>query len=312
MTVRVRDFAASDADAAVAVMREVVPYLVTTPSAFAWQIDHTVPEERYRVFVAELDGRVAGIVRANLIVRLPGRANVVAFVPPACRGQGIGAALASAGEAHVLAALGGSGTIGGWVSDDRQSVEFAERRGYRRHEAVEFRSVRLDGMAVPDSAVEPLPAGVTLRTGQYFDADPRPVYDLDVQAWRDVPSNAGAVPMPYDAWLAHSWRRPDVDRALTTVVLVVGVAAAYTIAQTDRTDRYWSSMTGTGSAFRGRGLATLAKRESLRRAREAGYRIAYTANDAANAPMIAVNEKLGYRYAATQWRYRREVATSAS
>jgi RimJ/RimL family protein N-acetyltransferase len=309
MTVRVREFAPADARDAVAVLAEVVPFLVTTPEAFAWTLEHAAAEERHRVFVAELDGRVAGIVRAQLVVRFPGRANVIAFVPAAGRCRGVGAALADAGEAHVRDALGGAGAVGSWVADDPGSKAFAERRGYARLEAVEFRAVPLADAPLPGPAP---PAGVTLRPGTAFEADPRPIYELELQAARDVPSNVGAADTPYDSWLGHSWRRPDIDRSLSTVVLVDGVPAAYTIAQTDGGDRYWSSMTGTGGAFRGRGLATLAKLDSLRRARDAGYRIAYTANDATNGPMIAVNEKLGYRHAATQWRYRRELPTPAS
>jgi hypothetical protein len=87
-------------------------------------------------------------------------------------------------------------------------------------------------------------------------------------------------------------------------VLVDGEPAAYTAAQADRGDRYWSAGTATRRAYRGRGLALLAKAESLRRARDAGNRIAYTANDAANAPMLVVNRRPGYRPAATQWRHR--------
>jgi hypothetical protein len=43
------------------------------------------------------------------------------------------------------------------------------------------------------------------------------------------------------------------------------------------------------------------KSAALTRAREAGFSTAYTGNDAANAPMLAVNEWLGYRASSTVW-----------
>ena len=66
-------------------------------------------------------------------------------------------------------------------------------------------------------------------------------------------------------------------------------------------DRAWSDMTPTVPTHRGRHLALAAKSAALRRAAAAGVRAAYTANDGANRPMLAVNERLGYRPVATQW-----------
>ncbi|MFD0786750.1 GNAT family N-acetyltransferase, partial [Micromonospora azadirachtae] len=38
-----------------------------------------------------------------------------------------------------------------------------------------------------------------------------------------------------------------------------------------------------------------------------GVRLAYTSNDEANAPMLAVNARLGYRPVAAQWSCLREL-----
>ena len=66
-------------------------------------------------------------------------------------------------------------------------------------------------------------------------------------------------------------------------------------------------MTGTARAHRGRGLAKLAKTDSLHRARAAGHTDAVTGNDAGNGPMLAINKWLGYEIRATEVQHVREL-----
>jgi hypothetical protein len=60
-------------------------------------------------------------------------------------------------------------------------------------------------------------------------------------------------------------------------------------------------MTGTRAGHRGRGLATLAKAHSLQALAAAGVTRAATGNDEANAAMLAINGRLGYRPIASTW-----------
>jgi len=295
--VTVRPFRPADAGGVVDVLAEVVPYLVTTAEAFAWQLalGDDAPEKQ-RVWVAEDGSRIVGFVRAGLAVATENRAFVIPFVLPSARRSGIGTALVTAGEAYIRSL--GATSVRSWVVDDPASARFASDRGFTPGLAATFQSLDLGTFAVPRPRP---PAGVEVLPGTALD-DPRPLYLLDAEATRDIPSYDGDG-IDYATWRSRSWDRPDIDRALTTVVTVDGAVAGYTLAQTDRRDRYWSAMTGVLRAHRGRGLAMLAKVDSLSRARDAGYRIAYTANDETNAPMLAVNRTLGYRPAATQWRY---------
>jgi RimJ/RimL family protein N-acetyltransferase len=48
-------------------------------------------------------------------------------------------------------------------------------------------------------------------------------------------------------------------------------------------------------AFRGRSLARLAKLAAIARCAENGIELLVTSNDSANAAMLAINTKLGYR-----------------
>jgi RimJ/RimL family protein N-acetyltransferase len=75
------------------------------------------------------------------------------------------------------------------------------------------------------------------------------------------------------------------------------------MARTNGGTRYGTVMTGTARAYRGRGLAKLAKNDSLHRARAAGLTEALTGNDYGNEPMLAVNKWFGYEICATEVRH---------
>ncbi|MGP3978694.1 GNAT family N-acetyltransferase [Streptomyces sp. 8N114] len=305
MTLTVRPLRADDprdAEAVATVRRATVPYLVCTAETLGWEVAHAPAGQRLRWIVAERpDGTVAGCADAGLVAGStePGQGFLHTAVPPGASGQGVGSALVAAGEAY-LAGIGVR-RVHSWVADDDRAEGFAERRGYARSRQARFLGLDLRRAALP-RLPEPLPAGVTLHRVAEFAEDLRPLYEADAECAADEPGDVSVGRTPYDEWLRHNWQRPDWDPELSSVVLVDGQVAAYSVAQTDGVDRYWSGMTGTRRAFRGRGLARLAKLAALRRARAAGYAHAYTGNDATNAPMLAVNRRLGYAEVATEWR----------
>ncbi|MGW0435810.1 GNAT family N-acetyltransferase [Micromonospora sp. NPDC003197] len=305
MSIIVRDFQPADAEAAAETKRAAMPYLVLTPELVAWQVAHAPGQQRHRLLVAEVDGRVVGSASTGIFTESskPGQGFINLSVAPGGRGRGAGTALLAAAEDY-LTTLGAS-TAYAWVWDDEVSTGFAERHGYQRSRSSYFS--RLDLTAVPLPPLPPLPEGAQLRTAADFADDPRPLYDLDVEAAADEPGDVDSDAMNYEDWLTLYWNRPDLDRELTSVVIMDGRAVAFSVAQTDRRGRYWSGMTGTRRAYRNRGLAKQAKGDSLRRARLAGCTEAFTGNDTENAPMLAINEWLGYRIAAREWRYLRDL-----
>jgi RimJ/RimL family protein N-acetyltransferase len=56
----------------------------------------------------------------------------------------------------------------------------------------------------------------------------------------------------------------------------------------------WTGYTATARAFRGRGIARAVKMESLAQAVELGVQHVRTDNDERNAPMLHINDTLGY------------------
>ncbi|MCX4746285.1 GNAT family N-acetyltransferase [Kitasatospora sp. NBC_01287] len=307
MTHQIRDFApadAGDAVAAAACQQAGRAYRLITPEVAAWQVRVQLAGSRYRHLLAELDGTVVGSARCALAVHSGerGQAHLDLSVLPGHRGRGAGRALLAAAEDH-LRELGATHAHG-WADEERRSLAFAERHGYRPGRAVRFARLDLSG---PLPRVPSLPPGVELRTAADFLDDPRPIHRLDVEAGADEPGDLSLDAMGYQEWHETVWSRPDQAHELTVVAVVAGEPVALSAVLSDGRTRYWSNFTVTRSAHRGRGLAKAAKTASLHRARAAGLTEAFTANDETNEPMLAINSWLGYTRCGGQYRVVREL-----
>ena len=86
-----------------------------------------------------------------------------------------------------------------------------------------------------------------------------------------------------------------------------GSPVGMTCYASDRGNRMESAMTGVLPEYRGRGRAGYAKTVALHLARDRGIRRAYTGNHGDNAPMLAINRRLGYGLVAVEATYSRTV-----
>ncbi|MER7735079.1 GNAT family N-acetyltransferase [Streptomyces erythrochromogenes] len=312
MTVLIRDLRPADlrdVESVVRVRRAALPFLITSAGEVAHELAGSHPARHHRVLVAETpDGEVVGSAQAGIAhdSPRPGQGYVNAYVDPARRGLGAGRLLLRAAEEH-LAARGAVDSYA-WVLDEPAHRAFAERHGYRPGRSAHFLRLDLASAALP-ALPDALPAGVELLPAAAFAADPRPLFAIDAESTADEPGDVAAEFDDYEDWLADTWHNPSLDKELTTVALVDGEAVAFSAARTDGATRYGSAMTGTLRAFRGRGLAKLAKNASLHRARAAGYTEAFTGNDAGNEPMLAINRWFGYEICATETRHTRKLGT---
>ncbi|MET9802670.1 GNAT family N-acetyltransferase [Streptomyces sp. NPDC006368] len=302
MTVMVRDFRPEDAEAVTRARRAALPFEVTTERAVLSRVASANPAAKYRLLIAEKDGEIVGTAHVGIAheSETPGRSYANPQVHPDHRGHGAGGLLLRTAEEHLAA--GGAKSVYAWVLDEPDFRAFAVKRGYRPTRSAHFQRLDLAGGTLPEPPGT-LPPGVALRTAADYAADPRPMFEADAEVTADEPSDIGAALDDYGDWLANTWNNPLLDRDLTTVVTVDGRVAAFTAAHTDGGTRYLSGMTGTLRAYRGRGLAKLAKTDSLRRARAAGYTDAFTNNDAENGPMLAINAWFGYQVCATEVRH---------
>ncbi|MCI3243623.1 GNAT family N-acetyltransferase [Streptomyces spinosisporus] len=309
MTVIVRDLRPADrtdVEDFARVRHLALPYILWTPDAIVHSLAHTHPDARFRSLVAEEDGEVIGTAQVQLAHDSPepGQGLLNIYVRPDRTRRGAGGLLVRTAEEHL--AEHGATKLFAWVLDEPANRDFAERHGYRAGRSAHF--LRLD---LAEGTLPPLqspPPGVELRSAADVADDPRPLFELDAETTRDEPSDVDTEFTEYETWIEESWKHPLLDRELTTIAFVEGRPAAFSVAFTDpATGRYATAMTGTARAFRGRGLAKLAKNASLHRARAAGLTEALTGNDVGNGPMLAINKWFGYEICATEVRYVREL-----
>ena len=114
----------------------------------------------------------------------------------------------------------------------------------------------------------------------------------DVTA-RDIPRDIPRVPIPYEAWL--EWMRPP---GVVPERIWLGLSGERVVGVSYLdygTTPVGTAYTGVLREHRGAGLARALKLETLVQAFELGVPAVETDNDEANAPILHLNEELGYR-----------------
>ena len=214
-------------------------------------------------------------------------------VVPARRGMGVGMAVLSALSDHARSAGCGS-LIGRLREDDDEARRFVEHRGF----SVLSREcpVVLDLSRFEEPARE-RPAGVEIVSLAERPDLVEAAYSVHAVALRDVPVGSEApTAHPFREWLAETVDAPGSLPDLSLVAIldgeVVGWAGLAALSGGEETAE--NLLTGVRREARGHGIATALKVEQARRARLAGFLRIETVNDEGNAPMRAVNARLGF------------------
>lgn len=290
---QIRPARPDDAVAVVALRAAVFPYLVRGVASTRRMIAEPPPGADWIAYVAEVDARPVGWVSAfrNVTTSEPDVGELSTLhVHPDHRGRGIGGALFTAGWRHLT----GLGTRRVCAMAPEQGLDFARRRGFEPSREARYAALHPD----PARPVPSAPDGVRLTAMAQL--EPRQLYDADVAAAADEPGDVPVDKIGFDTWRYEVWDNIGLDREASTAAVLDGKVVAFSLVKRDG-ERMWSDFTGTVPGFRGRGLAYLVKAAALRRAAADGVTVAYTCNDGTNAPMLAVNTRLGYRPVATQF-----------
>jgi GNAT superfamily N-acetyltransferase len=277
-----------DIPAAAALRRRAWPDALVTETGMRHFLSSAPARAEMALQAYEADGELVGwAIAARMWWQAEDIGMLGVSVEPSRQGEGIGTALVEAAAGHLRSL--DVPTTRAESLDSPAARALAARRGFHERAASTV-------SAVDPRTVEPLsvPTDFELLPLAAID-DPVPVYELDLELARDMP-NQEFDNVPFDEWLAQYWEDPMLDREASFLALVDGELVGVTYILVDRASgRAQNSLCGVRRHHRGQGYARLLKSHSLRRAAELGATIAFTGNDETNAPMLAVNTRLGYR-----------------
>jgi ribosomal protein S18 acetylase RimI-like enzyme len=266
------------------------------PETAKWLFERGDPERPNARIVAEVGGRIVGSGYLRGAPPLPDLLLNIE-VDPAYRRRGIGTSLLRAVDAADDRRLP---TLMMIVETDAGSLAFARHHGFAERDRQSESVLDLASFG-PDRFVYARDAavarGFAFKTMAEVDSREmrQRLFRMGDRVSQDMPTKDPIPPMTYDAfvstWLEAPHSRPDL--------LVIGfdgdepVAVSMVSVYPNGTGYNW--MTGTMPAYRGQGLGLATKVEALRRAKAAGVTEVRTDNHERNAPMLAINRRLGYQ-----------------
>jgi RimJ/RimL family protein N-acetyltransferase/N-acetylglutamate synthase-like GNAT family acetyltransferase len=282
----IREATEDDLEAIAALLRAADDARVVTVAGLR-HMRRTEPERARRLeLVAEVEGRVVATGRSglNTWTTTEGASWAYVTVDSRFRRQGIGAALGARLIAHLedLGATKATCMFRGEEANERWAVA----QGWSR--LLTGPLIALDPRGVPEPT---LPEGY--RCVSLSELTAEEMYEPVAAAALDEPT-----PVPNDNFdldeFVREWDEPDMDLESSTAVLdEAGRVVAFSFLMVGA-DRASHGFTGTVAEHRGRGLATAAKRQVLRKAAERGVTRVTTSNAEENAAMRAINRKLGF------------------
>ena len=253
----------------------------------------------------QADGKILGFGEVHHVIDMfhPRKFMVNLLVDPPDQGKGIGRAIYNK-ISEQLADLNATVAWSLNKEDLPMRVEFFRRRGF--YEKNKVWESRLDVTTAElsqfnryqENATKEGITFTTLAEEQRKGQDAlRKIHELVQLIQADMPREAAFTPITYEQWEALSLRNP---RLLADGYFIAKDGSKYigmsNVLRNETTPQVLSQDdTGVIREYRGRGIAIALKLKITEYAQNHGYSTIKTWNDSTNAPMLAVNTKLGFK-----------------
>ncbi|MDF2628263.1 MAG: GCN5-related N-acetyltransferase [Symbiobacteriaceae bacterium] len=273
-----------------------------TPESLANDYATLDPKYAFSSWIVEIDGQIVGV---GLYQQFPGRYHPRKFhldigVHPSKRGCGIGRALYQ----HLRDLLEPQDPISLSAStreDRADSVAFLERRGFKeklRNWESHFDLTAFNPAELAEHVAAAEAAGYAFRSYPDLAGDPerdRKLYEMMMVARRDIPSPEPLTDISFEHFMKGFDRPTFLPEAWYIAIKdsqYVGVSNIWT---TDEAEVLDTGLTAVLREHRRAGVAKALKVKALGAVKALGrYRKVKTWNATTNAPMLAINQWLGF------------------
>jgi len=308
LSIGFRDFTPSDYDRLVEVYNANFPdYAISAAEQRAR--DDSLDKSKYmlRRFAAINTGTGEalgfGVISNVLDMFHPRKFMVNIYVDPACHRMRVGGAIFE----NLLKNLKGLHAEIAWTinrEDLPLQREFFQRRGFnekRRDWESRLDLSTFQPEQFQEYEVRMAEQGISFTTlaeeKRLGEDSLRKLHDLVQHIAADMPRQADFTPVPYDQWKTLLANNP---RTIPEGFLIAKHGSEFVgesdILRNEKAPRTLSQGdTGVRREYRGRGIATALKLKVIEFAKKNGYETIETWNDSTNAPMLAVNTKLGFK-----------------
>ena len=293
----------SDVPGSVRVLNACDPADPVTVDELRAEFQRSVPNKITRRLVTEDErGTITGYIYVVHSPEAPAHHFYIWMrVDPAQRGRGIGSALWEA--ALIFLKEQGATRVGSEMLDhDAHSLRFAERRGFtidRQHFYSTLDLVGFDETPYLPGIASLEAQGIRFCSLADFPDNPetrRKFYELNYAVILDIPGenwDYAAYPQFFERRiLGAAWFRRAGQLLAVDGETWAGFAS---VSLSPETQSAHNATTGVIRAYRGRKIGLALKVMAARYARQHGARMIRTDNDSLNAPILAINRKMGYQ-----------------
>ncbi|MBA3867810.1 MAG: GNAT family N-acetyltransferase [Anaerolineae bacterium] len=257
-------------------------------------------DQIHHQIVAETDGTVVGFGNVFRTPWMkPDRYFVKVWTHPDRCSQGIGTQLfdAAVGYAQSNGATSFESNV---FDNDPHALRFAQAHGFKiqRHLFESRINLATFDMSPFDQIIEQVKANgirlFTLADVGKTKENLHKLWEVNYATYMDDPGNTGTYPN-FEDFLKLSqseWFNPNSQFLAADGDQYIGLSA---IRYEPEYNTFYNMMTGVMPAYRGRKIALALKLMTIAYAKQQNSSSIHTDNDSQNAPILAINRKLGYK-----------------